>query len=148
VAYVEPPQLYPTAGAPDDDPTRRLAGALFNMERYLCEIRDSLAPTESRVVEQGTFTRGPTRVLSPALLGQPVPLVPGVTMRRGIWIWHENPAATVLYIGTGPGVSSLIYSFQVAGGVFWELPGPPYYAGELWGVFSAAGGAALVTELL
>jgi len=68
--------------------------------------------------------------------------------RRGCLIFHENPSATFLWICFGPVASSTNYTVLVAGGAYFEVPGPPYYRGIITGIFSAATGAAQVTELV
>ncbi len=69
-------------------------------------------------------------------------------VRRGLLIFNENPGATTLYVALGPAASvNNVYTVQVAGGSLFELPGPPFYRGIVTGIWTAATGAALVTEL-
>lgn len=74
-------------------------------------------------------------------------LAPANPFRRGITIYHENPSGTALYVTLGPVTTLTSYTVQIVGGGFYEIPGPPYYRGAISGLFTAATGAAQVTEL-
>lgn len=68
--------------------------------------------------------------------------------RRGLLIYNENPGATILNLALAPTASATVYTVQIVGGSFFELPAPRIYRGIVSGIWTAATGAALVTELV
>lgn len=68
--------------------------------------------------------------------------------RRGLLIFNDNAVGTFLYVSLGPTAAvGGPFSVRLDGGSFFELPGPPFYTGIVTGIWSAAAGAAQVTEL-
>jgi hypothetical protein len=64
--------------------------------------------------------------------------------RRGLTVYNESNA--VLYLALAPVATLTVYTIQVNPGAYYELP-VPVYRGIVSGIWSAANGAALVTEL-
>lgn len=64
--------------------------------------------------------------------------------RRGLLI--HNDSSAVLYVKYGATASATSYSVQIAAGQNWEMS-EPIYTGIVDGIWSAATGAARVTEL-
>jgi hypothetical protein len=87
---------------------------------------------------------GPQRVAGSAAS---VVLAPANPARRGLSIFNENAAAVTLNVCFGPVASATLYTVTLVGGALYELQGPPYYRGVVSGIWSAASGAAQVTEL-
>lgn len=101
--------------------------------------------SESHPIMCDTTAAGPTRVggaIASTLLAAANPA------RRGLLIFNENPLATTLNVAYGPTASATLYTVTVPGGSLHEIPGPPFYRGIVTGIWSAATGAAQVTELI
>lgn len=67
------------------------------------------------------------------------------TARRGLWIWNDSATATLYVDLSGGTASATSCSFSIAPGGVWEMPAP--FTGTITGIWSAASGAARVTEL-
>jgi hypothetical protein len=65
--------------------------------------------------------------------------------RRGLTIFNEG--AQTLNVALAPVASSTIYTLTLASGGLYTMAPDPFYRGIVSGIFSAATGAALVTEL-
>lgn len=65
--------------------------------------------------------------------------------RRGLTVFNESTAT--LFLALAPTASLTAYTVQLVAGAYYELQGMPLYRGIVSGIWSAATGAALVTEL-
>lgn len=66
--------------------------------------------------------------------------------RRGLLIFHENPSADFLFLAYGVAASQTVYSVQIPGGGYYEIP-KPFFRGQVNGIVPAALGFVMVTEL-
>jgi len=73
-----------------------------------------------------------------------VTLLAANTARRGACIFNDSTAA--LYVKWGAGATTALYTARVAPGQLYELP-LPVYTGILTGIWSAAAGNAMITEV-
>jgi hypothetical protein len=85
---------------------------------------------------------GPQRIASAAAS---TVLAPANPFRRGLTVFNESTAT--LFLALAPAASLTVYTVQVVAGAYYELQGMPLYRGIVSGIWSAANGAALVTEL-
>lgn len=97
-------------------------GALFVRER------PSLTPTVSRVTSVATTTT----------------LLAANAARRLATIFNES--TSVLFVKFGATASATSYTVQVSAGGYYEVPG--FYSGAIDGIWSAANGAAQITEVV
>jgi len=67
------------------------------------------------------------------------------TARRAIAIYNNSTAD--LYLKYGATASTSSFSVRIPPSGYWEMPTRPTYTGVLTGIWSAANGAALVTEM-
>lgn len=72
-------------------------------------------------------------------------LVAANPFRRGLSVFNEGTA--ILWLACAPTASATVYTVQVPSNELYELPPAPLYRGVVSGIWQAAGGAALVTEL-
>jgi len=91
----------------------------------------------------GTGTDGPRRVV---MTGNAQRLAPSNQARRGLVIYNES--ADVMYVGFGSAASltTTRYTLQLVAGAYYEMPGAPFYTGEV-SILGTATDAALVTEM-
>lgn len=62
-------------------------------------------------------------------------------------VFNNSAASLYLKFGSVNGLSVTgIYSVKLTSGSYYEMPKPPYQ-GQVWGVWDATGGWAMVTEL-
>lgn len=68
--------------------------------------------------------------------------------RRGAFIYSETGTATC-YLGlcTPNQLTTQVYAAQIVAGQLYEIPGAPYYGGEVSLLFASGAGAVVVTEL-
>lgn len=97
-------------------------GALFTRER------PSQTPTVTRVVAATAST----------------PLLAANAARRLATIFNES--TSVLFVKFGATASATSYTVQVSAGGYYEVPG--FYSGAIDGIWSAANGAAQITEVV
>ena len=64
--------------------------------------------------------------------------------RIGVLVFNDSTA--VLYLKYGATASASSYSVKMEAGSYWEMP-QPIYTGIIDGIWSAANGAARITEL-
>jgi hypothetical protein len=72
-------------------------------------------------------------------------LAPNAVRKGGVVV--NDSATATLYLKYGGGASTTSYTYRLDPGATWEMPGRPVYTGQIDGVWSAASGAARVTEL-
>lgn len=111
---------------------------------------DVVEPTGGATVSVGVIainqaaTSTPTNVASSATS---VTLLPANLNRKGASIFNDSTSVLYLLQG-GNGTASITnYTLQIAAGGFYALPPPYIYTGLITGIWSAANGAARVTEL-
>lgn len=73
-----------------------------------------------------------------------VTLLAANTDRRGLLLVNDSTAT--LYLKYGATASTTSYSVKMEPGSYWEMP-RPIYTGRIDGIWSAANGAARITEL-
>jgi hypothetical protein len=66
--------------------------------------------------------------------------------RRSLVIYNDSTAD--LYLAHGPAASTSGYTYKLAGGATYVLEEPGCYQGDVSGVWSAANGAARLTETM
>lgn len=122
-ARTPPPQLEPAGGLPWD--------AIYPGAQPSPIARPATAPRPVRSV---------TAAIAPVTLALANP-------RRGELVIVNDSTAT-LYVKKGPGAAPLAGGYTVAmgPGATYQLESPDCYQGELSGVWSAANGAASITE--
>lgn len=141
--------LAPNLGAPPRA-ERNPAELLTEAATALAVIAANFDPFDTQGLGIGlsdarvASTPGPQRW---PLLSSAQTVLPQNRGRRGLAVYHENPAASILYICYGNNASPLNYTVQLLGGQLYELQGPPFYAGEVSLFCSTPTGAAQVTEL-
>lgn len=67
------------------------------------------------------------------------------TARKGLYVFNDSTA--VLYLAFAATASTTAYITQVPANSLYEMPAKPTYTGLVTGIWSAANGAARVTEL-
>ncbi len=92
-------------------------------------------------VKQTCSTANLSNVTSSASSGS---LLAANTARRGVII-HNDSTAT-LYLKYGATASNSSYTVKIPADAYWEMP-LPTYTGVLDGIWSAANGAARITEM-
>lgn len=137
--------------ADDDDGLRE---DLRCIRATLETIQAAVAPDTRLIthsVGRTTGTRNYSRRVPPATLAEPVRVYGNESARRGLFIFHENTvtATAVLFVGLDiPGVGSVFYTVKVLAEKVYELPGPPFFGGEVWIAFSDTNSVAHCTELV
>lgn len=71
-------------------------------------------------------------------------IVAANTSRRGLIVVNDGNA--IMYLKYGTGATTTSFTAKLTGGAYWEMPNP-VYAGQVNAIWSAANGAAQVTEL-
>lgn len=57
-----------------------------------------------------------------------------------------NDSTSTLFLKYGATATSSSYTYQIGAGVTWEMPAP-IYSGKIDGIWSAANGNAVITEV-
>jgi hypothetical protein len=88
---------------------------------------------------------GTTTLTNVSSSASSVQLLASREARRAFYIHNDSPNDLFVKFGTTASTSS--FTVKLLGGAFFEAPTDPIYTGRVDGIWSAASGAARITEI-